>query len=29
MNIKDLKTGMIVEIRSGARYLVLRDFGCQ
>lgn len=29
MNIKDLKTGMIVEVRSGARYLVLRDFGCQ
>lgn len=29
MNIADLKTGMIVEVRSGARYLVLRDFVCQ
>ena len=29
MNIKDLKTGMIVELRNGARYLVLKNFGCQ
>lgn len=29
MNIADLKTGMIVEVRNGDRYLLLKSFSCQ
>lgn len=29
MNIADLKTGMIVEVRNGDRYLLLKGFSCQ